>query len=208
MSPWAPVKALRFRLSAAASGAAQHSRHLLLLCLTQPPVALCRADACYRRSAAARLCYRAVDRCSTSPPNCRLLPPPAAAAAAAAASPSAAAVLVLCVDAVLGWCASVPACCCACCAAVAACWSQAGLRGASSGDCSTLSALGRSSGLGAISALRGREGSTALTIDKGVTAPDPPWDPGSQHMHAARPHTGSSGTRSAPQRPRRRPPPA
>lgn len=91
--------------------------------------------------------HLSVERCSTSPPNCLLPPPPACGAAAASFSPTAApsAVVALCVEAVLFWC--VRGC-------AAAALGDPARRPASSEEASTFSALGRSSGLGDISALQ------------------------------------------------------
>lgn len=82
---------------------------------------------------------QAVDRCSTSPPNCLLLP---GAQPAPAAAPSMA---VLAAEAVLSWCTN---CCCVLVRGEP-------LLGVSSEDCSTFSALGRSSGRGDMRALHG-----------------------------------------------------
>ncbi len=89
-----------------------------------------------------------VERCSTSPPNCLLVPQAACDAVAALSVPAAAVapstVVALWVEAVLFWCTSG-------CAAAA--FGDPARRPASSDEASTFSALGRSSGLGDMSAL-------------------------------------------------------
>ena len=92
--------------------------------------------------------HLSVERCSASPPNCLLLPPAACEAVPALSMPAAtvapSTVVALWVEAVLFWCTSG-------CAAAA--FGDPARRPASSDEASTFSALGRSSGLGDMSAL-------------------------------------------------------